>query len=95
MNQAEQVMPAVLRELHTLEFHYADGEGIDFGQDGSGGYVAFWLIRLGEDLLRQPIVYFGSEGEIGVVAANFSDYLWLLAGGIGPVEAIDSPAAEY
>ena len=124
MNQAEQLMPAVLRELHSLEFNYAGGEGIDFepyseflsqeqtkswirawtgnkeltgteyrvfGQDGTGGYAAFWLVRPGEGLLGQPIVFFGSEGEVGVVAADFSDYLWLLAGGIGPHEAILFP----
>ena len=39
-------------------------------------------------LLAQPIVFFGSEGELGVVASNFSDYLWLLASGHGPYEAI-------
>lgn len=59
-----------------------------FGQDGSGGYAAFWLARPGEDLLAQPIVFFGSEGELGVVASDFSHYLWLLAGGVGPYEAI-------
>jgi len=60
-----------------------------FGQDGSGGYAAFWLARDGEALLQQPIVFFGSEGETGVVAANFDDYLWLLAQGIGPMEAVE------
>lgn len=117
-------MPAVLQELHTLEFNYAGGAGIDFepcseflseeeirswfqawtgnkevsgieyrifGRDGSGGYAAFWLARPDGDLLGQPIVFLGSEGELGVVAANFSDYLWLLAGGVGPAEAILSP----
>jgi len=58
-----------------------------FGQDGTGGYAVFWLIRDGKDLLEQPIVFFGSEGELGVIAQNFSDYLWLLAGGCGPYEA--------
>lgn len=62
-----------------------------FGRDGSGGYAAFWLARPDGDLLGQPIVFLGSEGELGVVAANFSDYLWLLAGGVGPAEAILSP----
>ncbi len=58
-----------------------------FGQDGTGGYAAFWLIRPDAALLDQPIVFFGSEGELGVVAANFTDYLWLLAAGVGPYEA--------
>ena len=34
-----------------------------FGQDGSGGYAAFWLVRDGKPILEQPIVFFGSEGE--------------------------------
>ena len=59
-----------------------------FGQDGTGGYAAFWLVRPGAALLEQPIVFFGSEGELGIVARNFADYLWLLAGGQGPYEAV-------
>jgi hypothetical protein len=59
-----------------------------FGQDGTGGYAAFWLVRDTKDVLEQPIVFFGSEGEIGVVARNFTDYLWLLAEGVGPLEGV-------
>ncbi|MEZ4403246.1 MAG: hypothetical protein R3B06_24690 [Kofleriaceae bacterium] len=59
-----------------------------FGQDGTGGYAALWLVKAGADLLEQPVVFFGSEGELGVVAACFADYLWLLAAGIGPMEAV-------
>jgi len=35
-----------------------------FGQDGTGGYAAFWLARPTAELLEQPIVFFGSEGEL-------------------------------
>lgn len=127
MNPRDASMPNQLRELHTLEFDYADGEGIDFepyseflaseetrswirawtgnttlegseyrvfGQDGTGGYAAFWCVRPGQPLLEQPIVFFGSEGELGVVASNLADYLWLLAGGVGPYEAVAYPGAE-
>jgi hypothetical protein len=59
-----------------------------FGEDGTGGMAAFWLVRDGADLLNQPIVFFGSEGELGVVASNFGGYLRLLANGIGPYEAV-------
>ena len=62
-----------------------------FGQDGTGGYAAFWCVRHDATLLEQPIVFFGSEGELGVLASNFADYLWLLAGGLGPYEAIAYP----
>jgi hypothetical protein len=59
-----------------------------FGKDGTGGYAAFWLIRPGSALADQPVVFLGSEGETGVVAQDLSDFLWLLAGGVGPQEAI-------
>lgn len=62
-----------------------------FGQDGTGGYAAFWLVREGRPIEEQPIVFFGSEGELGVVARNLNDYLWLLAGGFGPMEAVQYP----
>jgi hypothetical protein len=65
-----------------------------FGQDGTGGYAAFWLARPNAELLEQPIVFFGSEGDLGLVAKNFADYLWLLAGGLGPFEAIAYPGLE-
>jgi hypothetical protein len=65
-----------------------------FGQDGSGGYAAFWMVRAGKPLADQPIVFFGSEGEMGVVACNLNDYLWLLAGGVGPYEAVAYPDDE-
>ena len=61
-----------------------------FGQDGTGGYAAFWLARKDKPLLDQPIVFFGSEGELGIIARDFYDYLWLLAGGFGPYEAVEN-----
>jgi hypothetical protein len=120
----DTTLPSALRELHRLEFDYADGDGIDFepyeaflsstetakwfnawtgnaeangaefrvfGQDGSGGYAAFWLVAPARTVLEQPVVFLGSEGEKGVVAVNFDDYLWLLASGIGPYEAVAYP----
>lgn len=65
-----------------------------FGQDGTGGYAAFWLVRKDKQLLEQPIVFFGSEGEVGVVARNFDDYLWILAGGQGPLEVVEGYSRE-
>ncbi|MEU6476308.1 SMI1/KNR4 family protein [Streptomyces sp. NPDC047017] len=67
--------------------------GDDFrvlGQDGTGGYAAFWLIRPGRPLVEQPVVFLGSEGETGVVARNLAAFLWLLADGFGPWEASTS-----
>jgi len=74
---------------------WTGNEGLDgaefriFGQDGTGGYAAFWLVREGRPIEDQPIVFFGSEGEVGVVASNLADYLWLLADGLGPLEAVE------
>ncbi|WEV50131.1 SMI1/KNR4 family protein (plasmid) [Acinetobacter sp. ESL0695] len=62
-----------------------------FGQDGTGGYAAFWMVNLDKEILDQPIVFLGSEGEIGVVAKDFNDYLWLLAQNHGPLESIEYP----
>ncbi|MET8331410.1 SMI1/KNR4 family protein [Streptomyces sp. NPDC005181] len=61
-----------------------------FGQDGSGGYAAFWLVRPNRALVDQPVVFLGSEGETGVVARDLGDFLWLLADGLGPWEAATS-----
>jgi hypothetical protein len=60
-----------------------------FGMDGTGGYAAFWLIRPGRELAEQPVVFLGSEGETGVVARDLSDFLWVLADGVGPMEAVE------
>ena len=65
------------------------GEYRIFGQDGSGGLAAIWLARVDAELLEQPIVFFGSEGALGVVAVDFADFLWLLAAGAGPMEATE------
>ncbi|MFJ8473635.1 SMI1/KNR4 family protein [Kitasatospora sp. NPDC094011] len=65
-----------------------NGDGFRvFGQDGTGGYAAFWLIRPGKPLTDQPVVFLGSEGETGVLARDLGDFLWLLADGFGPWEA--------
>jgi hypothetical protein len=75
-----------------------------FGQDGSGGLAAVWLARPGRPLAEQPVVFLGSEGESGVVAGNLSDFLWVVADGVGPLESVlyeapeprpDAPRSEY
>lgn len=43
--------------------------------------------------MDQPIVFFGSEGAVGVVASNFADFCWMLADGLGPKEAVED--AEF
>jgi hypothetical protein len=69
-------------------------EYLVFGQDGTGGYAACWCVRPRVPVLEQPIVFFGPEGDIGVLASNFSDYLWLLAWGFGPFEALTYSESE-
>ncbi|WP_328651426.1 SMI1/KNR4 family protein [Micromonospora sp. NBC_00330] len=66
-----------------------------FGQDGTGGLAAFWLVRHSEPIEEQPVVFLGSEGETAVVAQNLWDYLWLLADGFGPWEATAYPDHEH
>jgi hypothetical protein len=65
----------------------AEREFAVFGYDGSGGMVAFWLVNPGA-IVNQPVVLLGSEGEVGVVASDLADFLYLLAGGVGPYEAV-------
>ncbi|MGI5337897.1 SMI1/KNR4 family protein [Streptomyces sp. CA-181903] len=60
-----------------------------FGQDASGGLTAAWLVRPAAPLSAQPVVHLGSEGETGVVARDLPAFLWLLADGFGPCEAVD------
>src|SRR5262249_33660792 len=60
-----------------------------FGMDGTGGYAAFWLVRPGRELAGRPVVFLGSEGETGVVAHVLPASRWVLADGVGPLEAVD------
>ncbi|MCF3131133.1 SMI1/KNR4 family protein [Streptomyces olivochromogenes] len=66
-----------------------------FGQDGTGGYAAFWLIRPQRPLVDQPVVFLGSEGETGVVARDLAAFLWLLADGCGALEAATSYEPDW
>lgn len=47
--------------------------------DGTGSEFAFW--RVSEDLNDCPVVVFGSEGEIALVARNFEDWLRVVSYG--------------
>ncbi|MDJ0345135.1 hypothetical protein QMK19_31840 [Streptomyces sp. H10-C2] len=70
---------------HDLRARMLNGDSFRvFGQDGTGGYAAFWLVRPGRSLVEQPVVFLGSEGDVGVVARDLAGYLWLLAEGFGP-----------
>jgi len=60
-----------------------------FGMDGSGGQAAIWLRSPDAAIETEPVVFLGSEGELAVIAKNLDDFLWLLANGVGPLEAVD------
>ncbi|CAM5684177.1 hypothetical protein SALBM311S_09133 [Streptomyces alboniger] len=95
--------PAFLSEEETTDWFRAwtgnaELSGNDFrvfGQDGTGGYAAFWLTRPSCPLVDQPVVFLGSEGETGVVARDLGAFLWLLAGGFGPWEAASSDEPDW
>ncbi|WP_330284555.1 SMI1/KNR4 family protein [Streptomyces sp. NBC_00588] len=75
---------------HWTGNHDLDGDAYrTFGQDGTGGRAAFWCVRPGRPLTEQPVVFLGSEGERGVIAGNLSDFLWVLADGVGPLEVVE------
>jgi hypothetical protein len=65
-----------------------------FGSTGAGDYVGFWLVLPDASVTRQPVVYMGSEGELGVIAQDLGDLLWLFANGSGPAEALNDPGRE-
>ncbi|WP_205881895.1 hypothetical protein [Leeia aquatica] len=70
----------------------ADGSSLKvFAEDGAGGMTAFWQVLPDLPLLMQPVVFLGSEGERGVAARDFDDYLWLLAQGHAAAEAVSYP----
>jgi hypothetical protein len=74
-----------------------DVDGVQFrvfGQDGTGGMAAFWLVRPGADIGEQPVVFLGSEGAAGVVARDLASYLWLLAAGLGPMEVVEYSSVD-
>ncbi|KAL2864092.1 uncharacterized protein BJX67DRAFT_228628 [Aspergillus lucknowensis] len=62
-----------------------------FGSTGGGDYAGFWLVRPDAGIVKQPVVYIGSEGDVGVIARDLGDLLWLFANGSAPAEAFDDP----
>lgn len=70
------------------------GEFRFFGTTGAGDYAGFWLVRPGVVVTEQPVIYLGSEGQIGVVARDLGDLLWLFAAGFGPLEVLEDPEGE-
>lgn len=65
-----------------------------FGRVSQGGIVAFWIVSPTLSITDQPVIYLGAEGEHMVIAKNFDDYLWLLAGNHGAHEAFEFVSDE-
>ncbi|MEV5572208.1 hypothetical protein AB0L06_19355 [Spirillospora sp. NPDC052269] len=59
-----------------------------FAINGTGSLVAFWLVHEDRPVEQQPVVLLGDEGDVGAVATDLCDLLYLLAAGIGPFEAV-------
>jgi|JI10StandDraft_1071094.scaffolds.fasta_scaffold08350_11 hypothetical protein len=57
-----------------------------FGQDATGSLYCFWESQPDTPLTAQPIIYFGSEGDIGVVGRDLPDFLALLSRGVEPYD---------
>lgn len=55
-----------------------------FARGGDGSILAFWNINEEIDILLQPLVFFGSEGELHQISRNFYEFSWLLAYHIEP-----------
>ncbi len=49
--------------------------------DGTGGIVALWVRDKESDLEKAPIICYGSEGDISVVAQNIKEYVKILSFG--------------
>ncbi len=47
--------------------------------DGTGGFVAFWIRDENRDLENAPIINYGSEGSIRIVAKNINEFLRILS----------------
>lgn len=52
-----------------------------FAQEGTGGLFCFWNEHGGDDFSASPIAYLGSEGEVGLAARNFDEFLSILSTG--------------
>ncbi|MBC2286649.1 hypothetical protein [Listeria farberi] len=61
--------------------------------DGTGSNYSIFRLNLSTPIEENPVVFFGSEGEILFAAANFNDWLRVISTGVEP-NAFDTPL-EY
>jgi len=55
--------------------------------DGTGGFVCFWVREGEDDLEKAPIICYGSEGSIDVVAQNLTEFIEMLSFGAECMDA--------
>ena len=52
------------------------------GADGTGGHYAFWFNDKNYDENTAPVVFFGSEGEVNLIASSIRDLIKILSLGV-------------
>lgn len=62
--------------------------------DDTGGIFVFWL-KEGLEPEEFPIIWFGSEGEMGIIASNFKEFITLLTTGIFPLYINEEEPCDY
>lgn len=60
---------------------YANHAIVFANADGTGGFYAFWVEDNKSDLEEAPIVAYGSEGEVKIVAKNLKELIKILSYG--------------
>ena len=63
--------------------------------DGTGGFLAFWLQENNTDLNNAPIINYGSEGDIQVVAKNIRELMKILTFDVELMDGGCYKSAEY
>ena len=63
--------------------------------DGTGGFLAFWLQGNNKELKNAPIINYGSEGDIQVVAKNIRELMQILTFDVELMDGSCYKSAEY
>lgn len=71
---------------------YCDSMKIFANADGTGGHYAFWLTNGNTNYNKAPIISYGSEGDISIVAENIKDLIKMLSFG---AEGMDGSFYHY
>lgn len=63
---------------------YAQSFQVFAGADGTGARYAFWFSNGNKDVNQAPIICFGSEGQIDIIACDIKDLIKILSFGQEP-----------